>query len=305
MAADARFRGAGASATATGMDAPVPVGTVRARFGEGPVWDAGSGCVWWVDIPEGAVHATDPRTGLTRTRRLDPPVSAVFLTDTGEAAVAAGLSVVVMDDTGEAVRVVAQVPGSDDERLNDGACDASGRLWVGTMPVPPGGARTGRLWRVEADASPSLLLDDVRLANGMGWSPDGKLFYLVDSLARRVDAFDVTEDGIEARRRLVDLQGVDGVPDGLAVDAEGAVWVVMAGGGTVRRHAADGSLLAVLQLPVSHPTSCCFGGEDLDLLFVTTGRPDQEDEREHPWAGHLLQIRTGVTGLPTTPMTLP
>ena len=283
------------------------VGNVRAQFGEGPVWDATSGCVWWVDIPQGDVHATDPRTGLTRTRHLEPPVSAVFPTDTGEFVVAAGLSLVVIADDSGDVRALARIPGEADERLNDGSCDPGGQLWVGTMPLPPGGTRTGKLWRVHADATPSPVLEDIRLANGMGWSPDTNTntFYVVDSLARRVDAFAVSPDGLTDRRTFLDLQDVEGVPDGLTVDAEGAVWIVMAGGGAVRRYAADGTLLAVLLLPVSHPTSCCFGGEELDLLFVTTGRAGLSDEPEHPWAGHLLQIETGVTGLPTTPMTLP
>ncbi len=282
-----------------------PVGETRARFGEGPVWDVSSGCVRWVDIPAGDIHATDPSTGATSSVRLTPPVSAVFPTDDGRLAVATGLALVALDRDGGGATTVVRFPGGPDERLNDGACDRNGRLWMGTIPVPATGARTGALWRVDDGGVPRTAVDGLGLANGLAWSPDGITCYLVDTRARRIDAYEVSASDLVNRRLFVDLGDVPGVPDGLTVDAHGDVWVAMAGGGSLRCHAPDGSLQVVLDLPVRHPTSCCFGGADLDQLFVTTGTVDPTVERPHPWDGRLLRVDAEVVGLPPVPLRLP
>ena len=123
------------------------------------------------------------------------------------------------------------------------------------MPLPPGGGRCGALWRLESGGAhhlePVVALTDVALSNGLAWSPGGETLYFVDTLTQRIDAYDVTAAGLGQRRTLADVAPADGVPDGLAVDAEGGVWVALAGGGALRRYAPSGELLEEVALPVS------------------------------------------------------
>lgn len=289
--------------TAQGVE---PVGSVRATCGEGPLWDDARGLLRWVDIPSGHVHATDPVTGETVTHALPPPVSGVWPTTSGQLAVAAGLSVLILDQDGVVVDVLATLPDDEDMRFNDGLCDSTGQLWIGTMPLPPGGGRCGALWRLESGGAhhlePVVALTDVALSNGLAWSPGGETLYFVDTLTQRIDAYDVTAAGLGERRTLADVAPADGVPDGLAVDAEGGVWVALAGGGALRRYAPSGELLEEVALPVSHPTSCTFGGPDLSQLFVTTWQTAPVGVAIDAWAGRLLRLSVGVAGLPNVEM---
>lgn len=283
-----------------------PVGVVRAAFGEGPTWDAAHNVVRWVDIPAGDVHATDPLTGNTRTTQFTPPVSAVVPTSGGRFAAAAGRSLLLVGTASSDTRALARLPLTDGYRMNDAVCDGDGRLWVGTMPPRTAPQGSGRLWRIDGGGQATVMLDGLRLPNGLGWSPDGRRLYLVDTLVGSVDVFDLDGDRLTGRQTLVRVDAHHGRPDGLAVDENGAVWVALAGGGALHRYSpVDGRLLRRVELPVSHPTSCSFGGSQLAELYVTTAGPDHGDRTNHPYAGHLLRLDVGIAGLPSTPMGAP
>jgi sugar lactone lactonase YvrE len=162
----------------------------------------------------------------------------------------------------------------------------------------------GELYRLDAGGKLTMVLDSVTVSNGISWSPDGSRMYYVDSTTRRVDVFDydpATGDASQ-RRVFADLSRVEGVPDGLTVDADGYVWVAMWGGGVLRRFTPGGQQDAVLPVPVSQPTSCAFGGPGMSDLYVTTASVGlTESERAaQPLAGRLLRIHPGPIGLPST-----
>jgi sugar lactone lactonase YvrE len=144
------------------------------------------------------------------------------------------------------------------------------------------------------------VLPGVSVSNGIGWSPDGTALYHVDSPRRRIDVydFDAATGSVAGRRAVVAVDGELGTPDGLAVDAEGGVWVALWGGGAVHRYSPEGTLEERLDLPVTNVTSCCFGGRDLATLYVTTAARGAAHE---PLAGVLFACRPGVRGLPATP----
>jgi sugar lactone lactonase YvrE len=200
----------------------------------------------------------------------------------------------------EGGRVVAEFPVPADLRLNDAKADPAGRLWVGSMS--PGGRAEGALYRVAPGSRPQAVLEGVAISNGLGWSPDGERLFYIDTPTQRIDVldFDVRSGVAIGRRPFAAVPSGAGRPDGLAVDAEGGVWVALFGGAALRRYGAGGDLDAVVSLPVSHPTSCAFGGAALDELYVTTAsRPlDEAARRESPLAGRLLQLRPGVCGAP-------
>jgi sugar lactone lactonase YvrE len=277
------------------------VGETSAILGEGPYWDAGSSTLLWVDIPGGQLHRTDPVTGHTQSADIGAPLSAAMpVSGEGGVLVARKSELILLDDSG-GQRVVASTADPDDIRFNDASVDAQGRVLIGSMDINETDP-VGQLYRLEPDGSLTALLTGITVSNGLGWSPDQLLLYYVDSPTRRIDVlrYDPEVGGIGDRRPFADLSDVSGVPDGLTVDAEGHVWVALHGGGSLRRYAPDGSLDAVITLPVTHPTSCAFGGDGLRDLFVTTACRDLSSDQlaAQPMAGRLLRFTPGVTGQP-------
>jgi sugar lactone lactonase YvrE len=178
-------------------------------------------------------------------------------------------------------------------RMNDGACDPQGRFYCGSMAYNAEVGR-GALYRLEPDRSVQLVRAGVTISNGIDWSPDGEFAYYVDSPTQRID---VCSPELSVIRTLVQIDTESGMPDGLTVDSDGGIWVALWGGGAVHRYTADGSLDAVIRLPVRQPTSCAFGGDDLGTLFITTSALDLDDPE--PEAGAIFAVQTGVRGLAT------
>jgi sugar lactone lactonase YvrE len=132
----------------------------------------------------------------------------------------------------------------------------------------------GTLYRIEPDLQVTAMRTGVSVSNGLDWSPDGRTFYFTDSTTRRVNAydFDISTGDLSNERLLVEMSDPVATPDGLAVDAEGNLWIAMWDGGCVRQFSAKGRLLRTIELPVSRPTSVAFGGPYLDQLFITSAR---------------------------------
>ncbi len=276
---------------------------------EGPRWHHERQELLWVDILGRQLHrgtlAADGSLERVATIAIDRHVGAVAPALSGGYVLAAGPGFLFVEEDGTVRELAQPEAGRTDVRMNDGACDPRGRFWAGTMAYDesPG---AGTLYRLELDGSCTTVLTGLTVANGIGWSPDGETMYLNDSGTGRVEAFrfDAPTGAISERRTLVqsDQKGV--VPDGLTVDADGAIWVAWWGGGAVNRYAPDGSLLASLQVPVERPTSCAFGGPDLATLFVTTARAGLDDvaRARQPDSGRLFSIvGLGPHGLPCQP----
>ncbi len=276
------------------------VGDTVAELGEGPCWDADTATLLWVDIPSGAIHRTT-ETGATTTLWRDPPVSLVLPTARG--LVAALRARIVLLGPDGADTVLGGVDAEEEIRFNDGKCAPNGRLWVGTMHTrrQPG---TAHLYRLDPGATLTPVLSGVTVSNGLGWSPDGRTLYYVDTPTLAIDRFDhdPLTGALTARRCFADLADSGGRPDGLTVDAAGGVWVALFAGGALRRYTPAGELDTIVPVPVSHPTSCAFGGAGLDDLYVTTARePLSPAARSaQPLAGRLLRLRPPVPGLPAT-----
>jgi len=276
---------------------------------EGPRWHEERQELLWVDILGGHIHrgtlAADGSLDEVITISLHRHVGAVAPALGGGYVVAAGPGFLFVDENGS-VRDLAQPEvGRTDVRMNDGACDAQGRFWAGTMAYDesPG---AGALYRLELDGSCTTVLTGLTIANGIGWSRDGSTMYLNDSGTGCLETFqfDADSGAITNRRTLVHSDQPGVVPDGLTVDEQDGIWVALWGGGAVNRYAPDGSLLASLELPVERPTSCAFGGPDRATLFITTARDGLDDDAlaRQPDSGRVLAISgLGVRGLPCQP----
>lgn len=230
--------------------------------------------------------ALDGALESVETITLDRHVGAVAPVACGGYVLAAGKGFLCVDDGGVVRELAQPAGGSGDVRMNDGACDAHGRFWAGTMAYDesPG---AGALYRLELDGSCTTVLTGLTISNGIGWSPDGATMFLVDSGTARIDAFDfdASSGDISRRRTIVAIEEPGVAPDGLTVDEDGGILVALWGGGAIRRYGLEGALLTTVPLPVDRPTSCAFGGRDRSTLFVTT-RP--------AWAGRCGLVPTAT-----------
>ena len=266
-----------------------------AELGEGPLWDIDAQSLYWIDIPVGLVHRMDD-SGVHTSWDVGMPVGAVVSRASGGLCVAAGSGFYALDlDTG-AVTEIAGAPGLPDTRMNDGACDRVGRFYAGSMDGDEAPGR-GCFYRLDTDHTVTELYSEIGISNGVGWSPDDRLMYYIDSLAYRVDVmdYDIESGQIGERRPFAHLGSGEVVPDGLAVDVEGGVWAAVWGGGVIQRYDATGRLTAVVRLPAAHVTSCAFGGQELDQLYITTAAGPGR------CAGALFTCPVGVKGLPAFP----
>jgi sugar lactone lactonase YvrE len=275
----------------------------QAALGEGPLWCAESGLLYWVDILAGQVRRFDPASKTDRFVQFDGTVGAVALEEHGGLLVALGRSLVRSDSEGQVLEVLA----SADEhlptnRFNDGKCDRLGRFWVGSMDMQES-SPTGSLYCLDLDRSLRSVLPEVTIGNGLGWSPSGDVMYFTDSPLRTIYSMDF--DGVTGRvgpKRTFAMVDPDrGFPDGLTVDTEGFVWSAHWEGGCLSRYSPGGALVSVVELPVPRPTSVAFGGPGLQTLYVTSARVGLGPERlaEAPLSGGLFAIDgTGCAGSP-------
>jgi sugar lactone lactonase YvrE len=279
----------------------------RAVLGEGVRWDARRGELLRVDITEGLLVRERPgpdgdlhEVGVLR---VDVPLAAVAPVAGHDGwAVLAGRGFAHLSSDGALTPLAEVAPRG--ARMNDGACDPQGRLWGGTTS-PPGDPAGASLHRLDADGTAHPVLDGLGMANGIGWSPDGTTMYLVDSGPRTVTArpFDGARGEVGEGRVIVRLGEGEGVPDGMTVDAEGALWVAVFGAGEVRRYAPDGTPLGRVAVPAPQVTCCWFGGPRLDTLYVTTATEGYDDARRaaEPLSGRVFRVPGAGRGRPVQP----
>ncbi len=282
----------------------VPCTNIQTVLGEGLRWDARRGELLAVDILAGRVYrgGVGDDGGLTLIGEYIVPgtVGAITPVEGDEGWVlAAGQGFTYLSPDGLLRPFVEVTP--EGTRMNDGACDPQGRLWAGSLAddFRPG---AGALYRLDRDGRVTLMLDDLTISNGLGWSPDGATMYLADSGPRRIYAFRFHQQTgeISDGRVLVTVAEEVGAPDGLTVDGKGDIWVAIYGGGRVQRYSAEGELLEELIVPAAQSTSCAFAGRHLTRLYVTTATEgwSHAQRQAQPAAGLVYRFDTDATGLP-------
>ncbi|WP_082582328.1 SMP-30/gluconolactonase/LRE family protein [Aeromicrobium sp. Root236] len=261
---------------------------MRASLGEGPFWDSSTENIHWIDLAEGRILRTDPLTAKTNVVSVGKQIGAVWPMESGDRVVAHETGIGVLHGEGPVVDIPPVL--ASDERCNDARPDACGRLWFGTTAKVPTPGR-GCLYRLDTDWSLTRVLDGLGLPNGLGWSPDGYEFYLVDSLDRTIRAYSFDPEGgdLSKCRVLVRFSEEEGLPDGCAVDRAGHLWVAMWGGGTILELDADGKIVQRVNLPVMYPTSCAIGGQDGDTMYITSAQVTSNPS-PHDLDGRLLSV---------------
>ena len=274
-----------------------------AHLAEGPHWWAERSKLLWVDIEASRIGLFDPCSGQNSFIDVGCHVGCVVPTASQDLLAATADGFLRVNPINGA-RTLLHHPEAHclDNRFNDGKCDPWGRLWAGSMHYEfvPGAAA---LWRLDTNLESRRMRSDVTISNGLAWSSDRRFLYFIDSPTLQVLRLPLDEQGdpIDQGTVCVEIPASwNCVPDGMTIDAEGMLWIALHDGSAVTRwDPASGEHLATVELPCSKVTSCCFGGENLDQLFITTARhqldPDQLEKQ--PLAGGLFVAEVGVAGL--------
>jgi len=279
------------------------VADVHAVLGEGPVWVSQEAALYWVDIKGRTIFRLDDEGTLDqwatpfRVGSLAPRTSGGFIAGTDQ-----GIAIVDLE-AGRFEVVDHPEPDLPDNRFNDGKVDREGRFWAGTMDDTERDA-TGTLYRIGADLRATPIDTGYKVANGPAFSPAGELMYHNDSARKVTYLFDLDRDGNATNRRVFATYRADeGYPDGMTVDAEACLWIAFWDGWCVRRYSPTGECLARIALPVARPTSCAFGGGDLDRLYITSASIglDEAARSVQLQAGGLFMASPGVRGLSEIP----
>lgn len=275
---------------------------IAATCGESPMWSVGEQALYWTDNLGGTIHRLEPESGSAASFTLGQNAMAIVLRERGGLLLALAKQLAFYEPGGELETVGEVELDQPRNRFNDGKVDRRGRLWAGTMNDVEWDAPSGSLYRFDPSLELGRLQADVVCANGLGWSPDGRTLYFGESFRYAIFAYDFDPDAgaLSARRAFATVDRSSGAfPDGLTVDAEGGVWSVHNGAGRAVRYAPDGEVTHEVELPVPQPTSCIFGGPDLDVLYVTTSRQNMTPEQlgGYPLSGSVFAIRPGMTGV--------
>jgi sugar lactone lactonase YvrE len=267
-----------------------------AEIGECPLYDPLAERVLWVDIAAGLVHEHGLERAMTRTVELGTPVGFLvprarggFVAGTGRGLLALAADLTVED-------CLAAPPDlADGLRINDGVCDAAGRVIFGT--VDPRQQRPGTLWSLEADGDLTPLAEGVAMANGIGFSPAGDRLYFVDTLTQVIAEYryDLDSGELGDGATLLAVPAAVGLPDGLAVDADGDIWLALWGAGEIWRLTAEGEHVGTVGVAAAQTSSCAFGLGD--RLLITSAR----EGLAAPLAGRdgaLFVAEVGVSGGP-------
>ena len=275
----------------------------QSYLGEGPVWDARTQSLYWVDIFAKKIYA-----GSELFAELDGYVGCAAPRQSGGLIAAFG-------GDGNSFRFASLEAGSAQSallsaltneptrnRFNDGKCDPRGRFLAGTMNMNEQDP-TGSLYSLDGK-SITKLLSNVTISNGMTWSPDYKTFYYIDTPTREVQAFDyeVETGAIANSRRVVFVPEALGWPDGMTSDMQGHLWIAMWGGAQVTRwNPNTGELLEQIPIPAMNVSSCVFGGKNMNELFLTSARKglDEATLKQYPLTGGVFRLETKVEGMPT------
>lgn len=276
------------------------VGSQTDILGESPVWDVREQALYWVDIRGLLIRHFDFRSAEVSAWPVPEMAGSLAVREKGGLLLALKSGIAFFDPgTGGIESVAAPEPGRPDHRFNDGKCDPRGRFWAGTMNDVTR-APEGSLYRFDG-ASCVEFESGITIPNSLCWSRDARTMYFADSLKRTLFAYDYDPDrGEPGNKRVFATIAEPGIPDGSTVDAEDCLWCAEYGGWKVTRFAPDGRRMRSIDLPVKQPTSCMFGGPDLDILYVTTAsqRLSAEERSQQPLAGALLAMDAGVRGLP-------
>jgi sugar lactone lactonase YvrE len=274
----------------------------QATLGEGSLWHPIEKKLYWIDIEGKTLHIYDPKSSKDEIIPVGERIGTVVPIKGGGVLVALQNGIHKLDTkTGQLEFLNNPLPDAN-FRFNDGKCDPSGRFWVGSMAMDSRKQKAA-LYRFDGDKTIREMRDSVTISNGIVWTADKKTMYYNDTPTLSVQAFDYDDKtgSISNGRVAIKIPRGMGAPDGMSIDAEGKLWVALWGGYCVARFdPLTGELMQKISVPAPHVSSCAFGGENLETLYITTARAwvSEEKLKEFPLSGGLFAVKPGVRGVP-------
>ncbi|WP_342129223.1 SMP-30/gluconolactonase/LRE family protein [Hydrogenophaga sp. OTU3427] len=270
-------------------------------LGECPLWDVASQSLYWIDARRHVVRHLQPDTGAQSHWTLPEEIGSIALCESGQLLVALVDRFVRLDPRSGTITPLLQMRhAADNVRLNDGRVDRAGRFVVGSL-VKHSHEPLGALYQLSG-ATLREVDRGFRVSNTTCFSPDGRWMYFADSMSRQIlrYPYDTATGAVGPREPFIDIAPWNSAPDGATVDAEGGLWVALVLSAQLARFHPDGRLDRLIDCPVPYVTCPCFGGPELDTLYLTSIRDSGNMLRtDHPHGGALMAIRgTGARGLP-------
>lgn len=273
----------------------------KMTLGEGPIWDKQMQRLYWVDIEEKKLYHYQPDTKEMDFLSLPQKISAFALKTNQEMIIVLEDGFYELDLNNGKVELIEHVEKElEDNRFNDGKCDAKGRFFAGTMNTGDKQDQ-GALYCLDENLKIEQKLDGLGLSNGLAWSSDNQSMYLIDTAKDAVYQFDydLETSSMSNQKQIINFQEEEGFPDGMTIDSEDNLWIAHYGGAKVSRwNPRTGEKLSEMKLPALNITSCTFGGKNLDELYITTARDgmDEGQLEKYPLSGRVLQVRAEVKG---------
>ncbi len=276
--------------------------SIPAIVGEGCIWDAAKQRLLWVDILSQKIYSFNPQNGANTGYDIGQDVGTVVLTESDRWAYAGQDGIGFLNpENGEITEGAKPEKNHPEIRFNDGKCDPRGTFWAGTMAYDcTRGA--GKLYEFDSKGNVKIKIDTTTISNGLAWSSDCKKFYFIDSLTYEIHQYDydITTGDIQNKKIITTIEKEIGLPDGMTIDNDNHLWVALFGGGKVIRiNPETGDTVFEVCVPVPKVTSCAFGGEHLDELYITTANylMDEEALKEYPLSGSLFKAKLPFKGM--------
>lgn len=274
-----------------------------AMLGEGPCWHATEKVLYWVDIWGKSLHRFNPANGNDEQWEIGEMVGTVAPRQRGGLILGLERGFAFFEPDSQSIERLPALEDDTVTRFNDGKCDPLGRFWCGSMDQKEE-TSIGTLYRLDSDQKVQPIEQDLGISNGMGWNPDRTAMYHIDSPTKTVFKYDYDSEtgNVTNRRPAFKLGPDDGWPDGMTTDSEGMIWLAeWAGARVCRRNPDSGEILTQIDVPAPHTSACCFGGENMNELYITTARKGLTDEQleQYPMSGCLFRAKTNVVGSDT------
>jgi sugar lactone lactonase YvrE len=274
------------------------------KLGENALWHPIERAVYWIDWYGAILHRYTPARDAAETWKIHgiEAMGAAVFARSGRLLLGSDKGLVLFDPALQSVTPFADpLKGVTGIGFNDGKVDHAGRLWVGTFEASEKEPRAA-FYRVTGKGQCTTGDDGFIVCNGPAFSPDNRTLYFSDTMGRKILAYDIdsTTGVLSGKRVFAMLEEGDGLPDGLTVDSAGDLWCAHYSAAKVSRFKPDGSRAEEITLPVPFVTSCCFGGDDLKTLYVTTGwsNPLATSIDRADLGGALFARRVATPGLP-------
>jgi sugar lactone lactonase YvrE len=279
------------------------ISSQRDLLGECPRWHQETQTLWWVDILKHQIHSHQPNSGVHGIIQLKEEIGCFIWCEQGGLLVGtqSGLSLIKNLSKTELIPIASPEADKPWQRFNDGRCDPAGRFIAGTQN-PRKDESFGTFYQLNHQLQLRPLIGKSWTCNGLAFSPDGKTLYWSDTPNQTIYAcdYDVASGNVGNQRTFYVVPKEWGRPDGATVDSAGNYWSAQYAGGRVLCISPQGKLLKNIELPVTNPTMPCFGGHDLNILYITSASQKMTEEhlQEHPMEGAVLALPVDIPGLP-------